>query len=110
MAGGQIFKCSACSRALHAWDEGNPYYVDERGDKHYAYHPSPERERCTGNDTPILCLGCGAELMCDSGAPITRCPQCGARQLVALWLLEGRTCPYCQVGTFRADPDSFMVS
>ena len=110
MAAGQVFKCSACSHVFEAWDEGNPYYLDERGEKHYAYHPSPERARCTANDTPTLCLSCGAEIMRDSAAPITRCPQCGAGKLVALWLLEGRPCPYCKVGTFTAVPDSYMIS
>jgi DNA-directed RNA polymerase subunit RPC12/RpoP len=110
MAEGRVYKCSACAHAIEAWDDGNPYYLDERGEKRYAHHPSPERVRCTGNDTPVLCLGCGAEALRDSAAPIARCPRCAARGLVATWRLEGRTCPYCKAGTFATDPDSLMIS
>jgi hypothetical protein len=31
--------------------------------KEYAYHPDPERERGIGNDSPRLCLECGAQTM-----------------------------------------------
>jgi hypothetical protein len=60
MAHGVYFVCRGCGREICAWDEGNPYYLDEFGRKRYAYHPDQERDRCTGNDAPHLCLDCGA--------------------------------------------------
>ena len=110
MAEGRRFVCSNCVRAVEAWDEGNPYYWDERGEKRYAYHPDPLRERCTGNDTPALCLACGAEFVSDSAAPVERCPACASNQVTDRWELDGKACPYCAAGTFRADPTSFTIS
>jgi DNA-directed RNA polymerase subunit RPC12/RpoP len=110
MAAGRTLRCSACAHAVVAWDDGNPYYVDAFGEKVYAHHPSPERERCTENEVPVLCLGCGAEAVRDTAAPIVRCPACGARKLVAVWRLEGRRCPHCRLGSFAMDPESFIVS
>jgi hypothetical protein len=110
MAAGQVFQCSVCAHAITAWEEGDPYYVDAQGEKCYAYHPSAERARCTGVDTPVLCLACGAEAVRDSAAPITRCPGCNARRLVSTWRLAGRTCPYCRAGTFASDPNAMMIS
>ena len=63
------FVCESCSNAVEAWDDGNPYYYDRRGKKKYAYHPDPKRERCVGNDSPRLCLECGAQTMVDSKTP-----------------------------------------
>ena len=89
MAAGQKFVCSACSHSLVAWDEGNPSYRDERGRKHYAYHPDPDRMRCTGVESPMICLACGTEAVHDSAAPITHCPQCHSEQLIDVWALDG---------------------
>jgi hypothetical protein len=68
MAHGVYFVCRGCGREICAWDEGNPYYLDEFGRKRYAYHPDQERDRCTGNDARHLCLDCGAEFPVDSAA------------------------------------------
>jgi hypothetical protein len=38
MAHGVYFVCRGCGREICAWDEGNPYYLDEFGRKRYAYH------------------------------------------------------------------------
>ncbi|MGZ8377188.1 MAG: hypothetical protein ACXWZS_12635 [Gemmatirosa sp.] len=110
MAEGREFACTACARTITAWDEGDPYYRDADGEKQYAYHPSPERARCTGVDSPRLCLACGAECTSDSAAPTTRCPACAARRLVDTWKLEGRACPWCSAGVFRSDPTHFRIS
>lgn len=110
MAAGKNFVCSECSHTITTWDEGDPYYRDERGRKRYAYHPSPERERCTGVESPVLCLNCGKEAKVDSAKPITRCRKCASEELVDTWHLEGRTCPYCRRGTFAEDPDFRMIS
>ena len=59
MAQGVTFSCNHCGHSIEAWDDGNPYYLDERGKKRYAYHPSSERDQCVGNDSPHICLSCG---------------------------------------------------
>jgi len=56
MAQGIRLVCENCSKAIEAWDDGNPYYLDRRGRKKYAYHPDPKRERCTGNVSRIFVL------------------------------------------------------
>lgn len=105
------YVCGECGHSIEAWDEGNPYYVDENGAKQYAYHPDHEgRARCIGNDSPHLCLACGNEFMVDSRAPIDRCPSCGARDIADTFHLEGKRCPYCKQGAFSADPDFHCIS
>lgn len=39
MAEGIRYICDNCSRAIEAWSDGNPYYIDDSGNKKYAYHP-----------------------------------------------------------------------
>lgn len=110
MAAAMKFVCNECSHAFMAWDEGDPYYRDERGRKRYAYHPSPERERCTAVESPVLCLSCGNEGKVDSAKPITHCRKCRSEDLIDLWHLEGKPCPYCKRGRFAVDPAFFIVS
>jgi hypothetical protein len=33
MAAGSLFRCKHCSKSIESWDDGNPYYRDERGRK-----------------------------------------------------------------------------
>lgn len=110
MAEGKVFECSACSREVEAWDEGEPYYFDALGAKRYAFHPDPQRALCTGLDVSGLCLHCGAEIVYDTATPITRCPQCAADKVVEVWKLEGQQCPWCKAGVFHAEGKSLMVS
>jgi DNA-directed RNA polymerase subunit RPC12/RpoP len=111
VAEGRLYVCTNCQRQIEAWDEGNPYYLTypERT-KHYAYHPHPDRSRCTHVDTPVLCLSCGTESMSDSARPLTTCPDCGNAPLLDTWRLEGVSCPTCGHGVFRADPNGYMIS
>lgn len=103
--------CAGCGRAVVAWSDGNPYYLDEAGGKQYAYHPNHERlARCIGNDEPHLCLGCGNEWMVDSRRPVTTSPACGADASGVLTALVGQPCPYCRAGRFAADSDFRCVS
>ncbi len=104
------FQCDSCGHAIEAWDDGNPYYRDEAGKKHYAYHPSTERELCIGNDTPQLCLSCGAKFKSDSLAPAKNCRKCKSADFVQTGDLDGRNCPYCGKGIFRRDADFFAIS
>jgi hypothetical protein len=69
------FVCGNCHRAIEAWDDGNPYYIDEASGKKYAHHPDHEAlARCVGNDSPHLCLACGQKFMVDSRSPAANCP------------------------------------
>ena len=110
MSMGCKFVCDRCRHEVEAWDDGNPYYFDEAGRKHYAYHPDPKRNRCVGNDSPHLCLACGDRFMIDSRAPVASCPACGSGSHVGVFHLEGRRCPYCEGGMFRKDPEWRAIS
>lgn len=111
MAMGITYVCGKCKRAIAAWDDGNPYFIDHAGTKQYAYHPDQESlARCIGNDSPHLCLSCGEEFMVDSRAPAEKCPKCGALEIVDTVELEGRRCPSCNAGVFAADPNSMRIS
>jgi DNA-directed RNA polymerase subunit RPC12/RpoP len=104
------FICEKCGKNVESWDDGNPYWIDEKGEKHYAYHPDRERSRCIGNDSPHLCLSCGKECMVDSRAPITSCPNCQAESLVDNYELGGKPCPFCKDGKFSDDPLPTAIS
>jgi DNA-directed RNA polymerase subunit RPC12/RpoP len=111
MAQGVTYVCSDCGTSIEAWDEGNPYYRDEKGRKKYAYHPDSEHlALCIGNDADFLCLGCGKKFKVDSEAPIDRCPKCKSTEIVDRYELEGKQCPYCMKGKFGADPNGFVIS
>lgn len=110
MAQARRLVCSVCGRAITAWSDGNPYYIDEAGVKRYAYHPDPKRRLCIGNDSPHLCLGCGAEFAVDSRAPVSTCSACGSAEITPTYELAGRPCPHCRAGVFHADPEFFAVS
>lgn len=111
MAEAVRFICSECDKALEAWSDGNPYFLDENGQKQYAYHPDHENlARCIGNDSPHICLNCGEEALVDSRSPIQSCPKCKAENLVSAFRLEGKLCPFCKKGVFMSDQDFHLVS
>ena len=102
MAQGYRFDCTACDKSIDAWDDGNPYFIDETGKKQYAYHPNSNRHLCIGNDSPHLCLLCGKEFMIDSRAPIEACPRCASPRIVDTYDLHDQPCPFCRDGHFEA--------
>jgi len=104
------YVCGNCHHAIETWDERNPYFIDENGEKQYAYHPDPERDRCIGIDSPHLCLKCGHEFMVDSRAPVVGCPKCKGKQIANTFRLAGRRCPFCKKGKFAIDPDFMCIS
>ncbi|MBT5832344.1 MAG: hypothetical protein HOH77_19305 [Candidatus Latescibacteria bacterium] len=105
------FICKGCGHTLQAWSDGNPYYIDGKGKKQYAYHPDHEApEKCIGNDSPYICLACGDEFKVDSEKPITQCPTCNAEDIVDKFKLEGKTCHACKTDVFGIDPNFFCVS
>ncbi|MFO0915249.1 MAG: hypothetical protein U0795_19965 [Pirellulales bacterium] len=111
MAMGTTFRCDHCKHEILAWDDGNPYYLDEKGEKQYAYHPDWERlSQCIGNDSDFLCLACGKEFRMDSATTDVKCKRCESTDAIEFRELEGRTCPRCKKGAFHADPDHFAIS
>ena len=105
------FVCSGCRHCIEAWDDGNPFYIDEAGNKKYAYHPNhEEREKCIANDEPHLCLNCGTESKIDSRNDCKVCTECGSEKVVDTFRLEGVTCPICKDGHFVSDKDFHCVS
>lgn len=111
MAEAVRFTCSECDKTLEAWSDGNPYYLDENGQKQYAYHPDHENlARCIGNDSPHLCLNCGEEVNVDSRAPVHTCPKCEDEALVSKFRLDGKQCPFCKKGFLMEDQDFRLIS
>lgn len=111
MAEAVRYVCDGCGHAVEAWSDGNPYYIDEAGEKQYAYHPDHEHlALCVGNDSPHLCMACGAEFVVDSRSPSEVCPECGVKEIADTYQLTGLRCPYCKEGVFSVDPEFFAIS
>jgi hypothetical protein len=111
MAECRRFVCSGCGEAIEAWSDGNPFYVDETGNKKYAYHPNhDELEKCTANDVPHLCLQCGAVSKIDSRLGSKACPECRSVNLAGTFHLDGAKCPKCEKGQFVTDKDFRRIS
>lgn len=111
MAEAVLYICSGCAHAIEACDDGNPYYINKKGVKQYAYHPDHKRlAKCIGNDSPYLCLQCATTFTVDSRAPVTICPKCGAAEIKDTYQLEGVQCPYCREGIFVADQGFHCIS
>ena len=110
MAMATHYCCSSCSFTIVAWSDGNPYYVDERGEKSYAYHPDVKHDLCIGNDVPNICLTCAGQVKVDSRFPSRTCPQCAKPTLVELTELDGTQCPKCKSGIFVTDAHSRFIS
>lgn len=110
MAGCIRYVCQNCRFDLESWDEGCPYYIDERGKKRYAFHPDPMRDKCIGNDSPYICLECGRQFKVDSRAPRTNCPKCKSTDIIDTFNLQGQKCPKCKKGVIMRDPDFFIIS
>ncbi len=104
------FVCNACGHAIEAWDDGNPYYLDKRGRKHYAYHPDSKRSRCIGIDSPHICLSCGEKFDIDSENPVTTCISCNSTDITKTFTLGKRRCPYCKQGVLVKDRNFYCVS
>lgn len=110
MAEARRFVCDSCGHSIESWSDGNPYYVDEKGKKQYAYHPSRERDFCIGNDEDYLCLSCSEEFRIDSRDPKTACPKCHSEEISDTFDLDGKPCPWCKTGVLRIDSDFIAIS
>ena len=111
MAESRTFVCNRCKKALESWSEGNPYFIDDDGKKHYAYHPDHENlEKCIGNDFPHICLSCGYEFKIDSLFPTSKCSKCNSSNISNTYQLSGEKCPACLKGIFHFDHNRFLVS
>lgn len=110
MAELQRFLCSDCGRKVDVWSDGNPFYIDDTGNKKYAYHPDHEAlAKCIGNDLPHLCLNCGHDVVVDSRSSKRICPDCGSDKVTEAFLLENVVCPTCRKGKFHLDDPSFQA-
>ena len=111
MAEGIRFVCSSCGNAIQAWSDGNPFYIDEAGNKKYAYHPNhDELAKCIANDSPHLCLQCGNTVKIDSRLESKVCPDCNSENVVGTFGLEGVKCPQCDDGHFMRDNEFYCLS
>ena len=105
------FVCYGCGQCIEAWSDGNPFYIDENGNKKYAYHPNhDELALCIANDEPHFCLICGAESKIDSRLDSQVCPKCGSEKVVDTFRLGGVKCPKCKDGRFARDEDFHCIS
>lgn len=110
MAVGYEFKCDACPFAFEAWDDGDPYLIDEEGRKWHVYHPDPDCDLAVGVDLPYLCLDCGSRFKIDSRKPRTTCRRCRRARIVETFEADGRPCPKCKQGVLRKDTDHYSIS
>jgi len=111
MAECRRFVCSGCGHTISSWSDGNPFYLDDSGNKVYAYHPNHEElEKCIANDSPHLCLQCGTESNLDSRLDPPVCPECESGEVVGTFRLEGVKCPKCNDGRFAIDKDFLCIS
>ena len=110
MAEGYVFVCTECEKAIEAWIDGNPYILDENGEKEYVYHPDERSGQRVGNDYPNICLECAHLFTIDTQALIDKCPECESSKLVETFHIDGQPCPFCKKGKFVKDPDIFMIS
>lgn len=111
MAEGIRFVCSDCRYSIEAWSDGNPFYIDETGNKQYAHHPDhDELSKCIANDVPHLCLACGNEVKIDSRLGHESCPDCGSTNVIDTFHLQGVKCPKCDGGHFDQDKDYCAIS
>jgi DNA-directed RNA polymerase subunit RPC12/RpoP len=105
------YLCSKCGYSIEAWSDGNPYYLDNAGQKQYAYHPDHESlDKCIGNDSPFLCLACGKQFLVDSNNPTDCCPECGSKDISDTFILKGKSCPICKQGKLNKDSNYSAIS
>ena len=111
MAQGIQFVCGNCDKKIEAWSDGNPFFIDEEGEKLYAYHPHNDLlERCIANDVPHLCLECGEEFEIDSRTPVAFCSKCASSNIAETYELAGHQCPDCKKGVFSLDLNFLRIS
>lgn len=78
MAQAKKFICRKCGHIIETRPEGNPFYIDDAGQKRYAYHPDHDGlARCIGNDVDCLCRACGLKCQVDSRFLTGQCRSCG---------------------------------
>lgn len=105
------FVCSGCGLSIEAWSDGNPFYLDETGNKKYAYHPNHEElAKCIANDVPHFCMECGVESKIDSRIDSKGCPECCSEKVVETFCLGGVKCPKCKGGQFARDEKFHCIS
>ncbi len=112
------FTCDQCGFHVDSWDDGNPYVEDQRGKRHYFYHPSREqrlrelargilgheptdqdlRELCKrsgGNAADHICTACGTIQGIDPERDQLCCCKCKEPSVIPTWELAGAECLKC---------------
>ena len=125
MALGMRYVCSGCGFAIDTWDDGNPYFLSDKGRRQYFYHPSGHEQlqeyirqsegryltgdaldaflaKRTGNMSDMLCLDCGRKFRRDLEKQKAVCPsrECRSRNISHTWELQDKQCPQCKKGVF----------
>ena len=122
MAMSTIYTCGKCGFKVEAWDDGNPYVQDSKGERHYYFHPTnqmdimeevlakmpphiPSSEESgesepffgihTGNAPDHLCLNCGKISLIDPEMDKMICKKCKSDEVTELTSLAGKKCPKC---------------
>ena len=128
MAACFTFVCSHCGYSIEAWDDGNPYFLSDKGRHQYFYHPGGEEqlmeyvsqsegkdltgaalqkflENRTGNMTDMICLDCGRKFRRDLDKQKALCPsrRCKSANISDTCELEGKPCPTCKQGRFKGE-------
>ena len=111
MADCRKFNCTCCSFTAEAWSDGNPYFIDEKGEKQYRFHPDHEGlARCSGNDASFICLECAHEFLMNSLSQVILCPACQSDSTFDSYNLDKEPCPSCKKGLLELDINFDAVS
>jgi len=118
------YTCPNCGFSVDVWDEGHPFIKDDKGKRHYFYHPGevdvimsvasgcsfavgkPPSEIMTlaasriGHLQDGICLDCGKAFRALSAEASKRCRACKSGNTVWLMELEGKPCPKCKAAHF----------
>lgn len=104
---------------MEAWDYGNPYIIDQSGERQHCLHPAAgdiikdvraviaiadpdvlhKDAGRMGNESDLLCLDCGHSTRLDPDVDTLTCAKCGGAKLRDHMELDGAACPKCRKGT-----------
>ena len=135
MALGIKYVCSHCAHSIEVWDDGNPYFLSDKGRPQYYYHPNDREvlqeyirqsegkdlvgydlqiflEKRTGNMTELMCLDCGKVFKRDLDKKKAVCPSrnCKSTNITDVCKLNKKCCPICKQGHFHKDDKWFCIS
>ncbi len=128
MAARYLHICPNCGFEVEAWDDGNQYILDDRGQPHFFYHPGMNERirdilsKCrwakgkageeldkliqerSGNMSDFICLDCCKLFRWDVKKAPPACSKCRSTNISKVMQLAGKACPKCRRGNFPAEP------